>query len=55
MGALRAQQVGICLVDDDLGLSPGELPECVRPTDVVDVAVRAQDPSDVFDPPPERL
>ena len=49
-----AQQVRVGLVDDDLGASPGHLPQGVRAADVVDVAVGEQDPAHVLDASAER-
>ena len=54
VGLAAAQQVRVCLVDDDLGLASGHLPQRVRPADVVDVAVGEEDPADVLDPAAER-
>ncbi|MET4059516.1 hypothetical protein ABIB35_001047 [Arthrobacter sp. UYP6] len=53
MGLTGPQQRRVRFVDDHLSLAPGELPQGLRPAEVVNVSVREQDPADLVDAPSE--
>ena len=55
VGPARPQHGRVGLVDHDLRLPAGHLPQRVRAADVVDVAVGQQDPAHVLDPAAEGL